>query len=414
MHSFAIEVENLSKSYRVGHKNPNNERYTSLRDVIVRDLKTFSRKTLDFLKGNAVIPGDGIEEFWALKDISFSIKPGDRVGIIGGNGAGKSTLLKILSRITEPTIGRIRINGRIASLLEVGTGFHPELTGRENIFLNGAVLGMSRKEILHNFDEIVSFADIEKFIDTPVKRYSSGMYVRLAFSVAAHLNPEILIIDEVLAVGDAAFQEKCLGKLDQISDTGRTILFVSHDISALQRFCTRGILINSGHLALDDDLQSVTTKYLEDQLTLNQLSSINCGTRIIRVWITDDQHAQCNIVTKEKTININFEINNESPISNLGFTIYKNNHPAISSSALETLDSLPLGVFNLKIQIQTDILTPGKYFIEGAIWDAYETYYQNDNLASFSVAIPSTKRTLRSEYKAPLKLPTNWIINDSH
>jgi lipopolysaccharide transport system ATP-binding protein len=189
-----------------------------------------------------------LEEFWALKDVSFEVKRGDRIGIIGRNGAGKSTLLKILSRITEPTEGRISIKGRVASLLEVGTGFHPELTGRENIYLNGAILGMSKVEIRRKFDEIVAFAEVERFLDTPVKRYSSGMYVRLAFAVAAHLEPEVLVVDEVLAVGDAQFQKKCLGKMEDVSREGRTVLFVSHNMASIRRLCTHGLFINAGQV----------------------------------------------------------------------------------------------------------------------------------------------------------------------
>ena len=205
---------------------------------------------------------DNIEEFWALKEVDFEIKQGDRVGIIGRNGAGKSTLLKILSRITEPTAGRVKIAGRVASLLEVGTGFHPELTGRENIFLNGAILGMSRADIKKKFDEIVDFAEVEKFLDTPVKRYSSGMYVRLAFSVAAHLEPEILVVDEVLAVGDAQFQKKCLGKMEDIGREGRTVLFVSHNIAAIQKLCERAILLEKGEIRKKGGVDEVVSEYI--------------------------------------------------------------------------------------------------------------------------------------------------------
>src|SRR3984893_16193493 len=232
MSDVAIKVEQLSKSFIIGHQKV--EQYTVLREVIANNFKNIWRKTKELYKDSYMVEGDEVEEFWALKDVSFEINQGDRVGIIGRNGAGKSTLLKILSRITEPTKGRIHITGRVASLLEVGTGFHPELTGRENIFLNGAILGMSRREIQRRFDDIVEFSEIEKFLDTPVKRYSSGMYVRLAFAVAAYLESEILLVDEVLAVGDATFQKRCLGKMREVSASGRTVLFVSHNMAAIE------------------------------------------------------------------------------------------------------------------------------------------------------------------------------------
>jgi lipopolysaccharide transport system ATP-binding protein len=263
MSDIAIKVENLGKSYLVGHESAGKEHYTALRDVLARNAKSFARKTKDMLSGKPIVQGDEVEEFWALKDINFEIKQGERVGVIGRNGAGKSTLLKILSRITEPTTGRVSINGRVASLLEVGTGFHPELTGRENIYLNGAILGMSRKEIQRKFDEIVDFAEVEKFLDTPVKRYSSGMYVRLAFAVAAHLEPEILIVDEVLAVGDAEFQRKCLGKMRDVSVGGRTVIFVSHSMSAVSSLCTRCLLFSNGKLALSGTADDVIQHYAD-------------------------------------------------------------------------------------------------------------------------------------------------------
>src|SRR5262245_36821271 len=224
-----IRAEGLGKKYVIGHQ-AERERYVALRDVIARSAKGFARSAMDMVRGRAIVAGDTTEEFWALKDVSFEVKRGEVVGIIGRNGAGKSTLLKVLSRITEPSAGRVMIKGRVASLLEVGTGFHPELTGRENIYLNGAILGMTRDEIRRKFDEIVAFAEVERFLDTPVKRYSSGMYVRLAFAVAAHLEPEILVVDEVLAVGDAEFQKKCLGKIGEVASHGRTVLFVSHNL----------------------------------------------------------------------------------------------------------------------------------------------------------------------------------------
>lgn len=253
----AISVQNLGKKYVLDHQQQ--ERYTALRDVLASGARHWKNKLLG--KG---FPGvdPRHEEFWALKDINFEIRQGDRVGIIGRNGAGKSTLLKILSRIVEPTTGKFKIHGRVASLLEVGTGFHPELTGRENIFLNGAILGMGRAEINRKFDEIVAFAEVEKFLDTPVKRYSSGMYVRLAFAVAAHLEPEILIVDEVLAVGDAQFQKKCLGKMNEVSEQGRTVLFVSHNMAAISSLCRTGIVLSSGKIEFSGEITTAINHYI--------------------------------------------------------------------------------------------------------------------------------------------------------
>jgi lipopolysaccharide transport system ATP-binding protein len=263
MSDVVISVENLSKRYLVGHRSGERERYTALRDVIAREARNFARKAVDAFCGRQIVQGDEVEEFWALKDVSFDVKRGEVIGIIGRNGAGKSTVLKILSRITEPTAGRVQLRGRVASLLEVGTGFHPELTGRENIFLNGAILGMTKREIRSKFDQIVAFTEAEKFLDTPVKYYSSGMYVRLAFAIAAHLEPEILIVDEVLAVGDANFQKKSLGKMHSIAvEENRTVLFVSHNLQAIQSLCDRALLLDSGEIVAQGAPRSVTTKYL--------------------------------------------------------------------------------------------------------------------------------------------------------
>jgi lipopolysaccharide transport system ATP-binding protein len=253
-----IKAENIGKKFIISHEG--RESYTALRDVLANQVK----KIISFPKHlkTKQLPKHQ-EDFWALRNIDFEIQQGDRVGIIGRNGAGKSTLLKVLSRITPPTEGKVQINGRLASLLEVGTGFHPELTGRENIFLNGTILGMTRQEIKRKFDEIVAFAEVEKFLDTPVKRYSSGMYVRLAFAVAAHLDPEILIVDEVLAVGDAQFQKKCLGKMEDVSkNEGRTLLFVSHQMSAMQALCNKGMLMERGKIAFSGDMTQTITTYL--------------------------------------------------------------------------------------------------------------------------------------------------------
>ena len=263
MSDVVISVEGLSKRYLVGHRSGERERYTALRDVIGREARNFARKAVDAFCGRQIIQGDEVEEFWALKDVSFEVKRGEVLGIIGRNGAGKTTVLKILSRITEPTEGRVLLRGRVASLLEVGTGFHPELTGRENIYLNGAILGMTRREIRKKFDEIVAFAEVEKFLDTPVKRYSSGMYVRLAFAVAAHLEPEILIVDEVLAVGDDEFQKKCLGKMQDVaSHEGRTVLLVSHNMAAISEMATRAVLLNAGQVEFDGEVSRAISTYL--------------------------------------------------------------------------------------------------------------------------------------------------------
>lgn len=249
----AIHVDNLGKRYRLGQQQP----YKTLRE----SLSSSRLNPRNWLRGND--SGKGHESFWALRNLSFDIEQGEVVGIVGRNGAGKSTLLKILSQITEPTEGRAELRGRVGSLLEVGTGFHPELSGRENIYLNGAILGMKKEEIRHKFDDIIEFAEVERFIDTAVKHYSSGMYLRLAFSLAAHLEPEILLVDEVLAVGDAAFQQRCLGKMNEVAQTGRTVLFVSHNMGAVRRLCHTGVLLEDGHMVEKGPIESIISRYTE-------------------------------------------------------------------------------------------------------------------------------------------------------
>jgi lipopolysaccharide transport system ATP-binding protein len=266
-----IKVENLGKKYIIGHQK---QRYDdSLRDAMTHTARGIWQRIRHPLSPNR--ESIDLEELWALKDINFEVQQGERVGIIGRNGAGKSTLLKILSRITEPTTGKVRIKGRVSSLLEVGTGFHPELTGRENIFLNGAILGMSRQEIKRKFDEIIAFAELEKFLDTPVKRYSSGMYVRLAFAVAAHLEPEILIVDEVLAVGDAQFQKKCLGKMENVAKEGRTVLFVSHNMQAVKQLCRIGIVLKNGSIAYNGMATKAVEEYLHNDCASTSLKNLS-------------------------------------------------------------------------------------------------------------------------------------------
>jgi lipopolysaccharide transport system ATP-binding protein len=336
-----ITVENLSKKYLVGHQTAQRgrSRYNALRDDISREIRNFARKTIDVARGRQVVQGDAVEEFWALKDVSFEVKRGEVLGIIGRNGAGKSTLLKILSRITEPTEGRVTLRGRVASLLEVGTGFHPELTGRENIFLNGAILGMSSTEIKRKFDEIVAFAEVERFLDTPVKRFSSGMYVRLAFAVAAHLEPEILVVDEVLAVGDTEFQKKCLGKMDEVSrEEGRTVLFVSHNLAAIAELANRALLLASGAILVEGPVSKVLSTYLSTgSKDATYIRSTDRRTRIPHV-------AKIRLMTSHPNgiqeygapLRIEFCIDHPIPMSKACFSVQIINqyqHPVIHSSA---------------------------------------------------------------------------------
>jgi lipopolysaccharide transport system ATP-binding protein len=305
MSDVLIRVEKLGKRYRIRHQRP--ERYTALRDVIADKARGLLR-----LGRRGAGERPAVEDFWALKDVTFEVRRGEVLGIIGRNGAGKSTLLKILSRITEPTEGRVELDGNVASLLEVGTGFHPELTGRENIFLNGAILGMSRLEIRKKFDEIVAFAEVERFLDTPVKRYSSGMYVRLAFAVAAHLEPEILIVDEVLAVGDAIFQEKCLGKIKDVSQSqGRTVLFVSHNMGAIQSLCRTATVLSEGAVAFSGDVEDAVRAYMqkaESQAVVDDLTNcLRTGTgegRILGVRFEDDTGSAQNHFRMGESLNI--------------------------------------------------------------------------------------------------------------
>jgi lipopolysaccharide transport system ATP-binding protein len=297
----AIRVEDVSKRYRVHHEQRGRAAYRTLREDLVR-VCTAPFRRLRQLWHTPPANGNGAvdEDFWALRDVSFEVQPGEAVGIIGRNGAGKSTLLKILSRITSPTSGRATLHGRVGSLLEVGTGFHPELTGRENIFLNGAILGMTGREIQRKFDEIVEFSGVEQFLDTPVKHFSSGMRVRLAFSVAAHLEPEIVVVDEVLAVGDLAFQQKCLGKMNEVSHSGRTVLFVSHNMAAVEGLCKRAVVLQSGRVYCDADSREAVQAYFRlvqeahptdgKRFFLNGSGTRRHGFEIKEVWITSEGH----------------------------------------------------------------------------------------------------------------------------
>ena len=330
MSDTVIRVENLGKKYIIKHQQQGRSNYVALRDVMANGVKSFGRRVLK--PGEKREANPAVEEFWALKDVSFEIKRGDRVGIIGRNGAGKSTLLKILSRITEPTTGRIALKGRVASLLEVGTGFHPELTGRENIFLNGAILGMGKVEIKKKFDEIVAFAEVEKFLDTPVKRYSSGMYVRLAFAVAAHLEPEILVVDEVLAVGDAQFQKKCLGKMEDVGKEGRTVLFVSHNMAAIRALCSRSLLIKDGKLIADADVETVISSYLSKDDTSDAVVVWNYHNVLrspeicfIKAYILNEQGECASLLDSRKEFSIVVEYEVLQPLKELRIGFFMRN-----------------------------------------------------------------------------------------
>ena len=425
MSDIAIKVENLGKSYLVGHNSAQAERYTALRDVIVRNTRNLKRKTRDMLAGRAIIQGDEVEEFWALKDVSFEIKRGETVGIIGRNGAGKSTLLKILSRITEPDKGRITINGRVASLLEVGTGFHPELTGRENIFLNGAILGMKRTEIRDKFDEIVSFAELEKFLDTPVKRYSSGMYVRLAFAVAAHLEPEILVVDEVLAVGDAQFQRKCLGKLEQIGQNGRTVLFVSHDMAAIQHLCSTAILLEHGQLSEQGTQNHVVTAYLsknaDDPLTSlnNRIDRKGDGSvRITELMIEDaDGNSQISINSRIK-ITINYIASQPITIPKVLIGLYDLNETCIYGLDSETTTPLPASLptqGSITCTTAPLNITPGRCFVNIAFFNHSSLSDYIQRAAEFQISssdIFGTGRTPTRDWTLGV-LQNCWLANNN-
>jgi len=386
-----IKVDNLSKSYMIGHQK--RDRYLTLRDVMAHNLRGLAQRIRHPLSPNRETVQ--LEELWALKDIHFEIQQGDRIGIIGRNGAGKSTLLKVLSRITEPTTGSIMLKGRVASLLEVGTGFHPELTGSENIYLNGAILGMTKKEIKRKFDEIVAFAEVEKFLDTPVKRYSSGMYVRLAFAVAAHLEPEILIVDEVLAVGDAMFQKKCLGKMQDVGREGRTVLFVSHNMIALKSLCEKAIWINSGAMVEIGDTEKVISNYLQNGVAANmkqiwdnpETAPGNEKVRLHSVNISHGGEKDGANITVATPIDMDFELWNFEQDAVLSFNValYDNQNVCIFNDASYP-KAYPIGKVRGICHIPGNFMNDGDFRVRLLIIrDRREAIIQMDNAATFEV-----------------------------
>lgn len=386
MEPIAIDVQNVSKRYIISHR----ANYDTLRDTLTEAAKKPFRML-------ARRPQPTKEEFWALHDVSFQVRQGDRVGIIGRNGAGKSTMLKILSQITFPTKGQVTLNGRIASLLEVGTGFHPELTGRENIYLNGAVLGMKQSEIKKKFDEIVAFSEIEKFLDTPVKRYSSGMYVRLAFAVAAHLDPEILIVDEVLAVGDQQFQKKCLGKMEDFTKTGRTVLFVSHNMSAIHRLCSRTILLDQGRVVMSGHTDDVIRKYIEGgAIERPEYQLPHDPTKPIHLRAVTVKNAANDVSTEFRYdedihIQIDYEINN--PVKDCkvwyGLRTIEETHVYGSADAdmSESLREHRLpGNYSAVTKIPKRWLNSGRYYlVVGIVQSSTVTSYDREEVTTISI-----------------------------
>lgn len=411
-----ISVANISKKYSLGERQP----YYSFRDTLNN---VFSKPIKRLVGKEGKLKKD---EFWALNDVSFDIQEGEVVGIIGRNGAGKSTLLKILSQITPPTSGEIRLNGRVASLLEVGTGFHPELTGKENIYLNGAILGMKRWEINNKFDDIVEFAEISKFLDTPVKHYSSGMYMRLAFAVAAHLEPEILLIDEVLAVGDAAFQKKCLGKMDEISkQSGRTILFVSHNMGAIQNLCSRTICFDRGKVDFDGKTEKaiqhysgLSRKFIQNTSLRNRVD--RSGSQILKIvdfWLEDKNHNKIISAKSGDQLNLVFCYEcKQTPIKmiDLGFSIHKSDLTTLSivySSYMKkyfnvnrkkgkivfTIDKLPFNQGSYKIAARIVVQGEESDWIKNAI---AEFDVESGDFYQVGAAVP--------ENVSPLLIDGNW------
>jgi lipopolysaccharide transport system ATP-binding protein len=421
--SAVIRVRNVGKRYRIGEY----EQYGALRDTISswmsapwRYVRSLGRKS-NRMNSKRVSSDDIL---WALRDVSFDVEKGEILGLIGRNGAGKSTLLKILSRITKPTEGSVNLRGRIGSLLEVGTGFHPELTGRENIFLNGAVIGMKRVEILRKFDEIVAFSEVEKFIDTPVKRYSSGMYMRLAFAVAAHLDPEIMLIDEVLAVGDASFQKKCLGKMGNAAQQGRTVLFVSHNMIAIQDLCRQVIWLDGGRIVEAGDTETVIGHYLQEASTsLTELVWDNISTapgddqaRLLRVAVRPSGGTPADPITLHTPCVIEFEYWNDRPDVYLHPTFFLYNEQGIlicSTGPTFYPDwrekTFPTGVIRSWCNIPGDLLNNGLHRVSVHLAKNDQTLYRNDDALTFDVQDTAEKRDgWYGEWKGAIRPLFDW------
>lgn len=420
MNKPVITVKSISKSYNISHEMKATAGNVAFRDAIINTLK----KPKELLTGHIMKK----EKFWALKDINFEINKGEVVGIIGKNGSGKSTLLKIMSRITEPTTGEIVMNGRVASLLEVGTGFHPELTGRENVYFNGSILGMKKKEIDAKFDEIVAFSEVEKFLDTPVKFYSSGMYVRLAFAVAAHLEPDILIVDEVLAVGDAAFQKKCLGKMKDVAGEGRTVIFVSHSMSSVRELCSKAVLLKSGKVAEVGDVEKVSQTYLKQQLIesvqtpqykRDRAKNLSLQALLYDIKVTNHGNNEQGLVDSTRPISISMKIKSSK---NIEFPI--GIHLAINSGSgmllrmqteyTKTSFNFKKGINKVTCELPPSYLTGGTYGIDFSLVDL--STEKNEHIDILNDATYFTVKDIKiknikdslSQKEAVFYLPTKW------
>lgn len=415
MSDVALQVEGLGKKYVLAHQGPQvGKRYVALRDILTEAASAPFRRLARLGKGDSSEGSSSTQEdFWALRDVSFKIKHGESVGIIGRNGAGKSTLLKLLSRITSPTRGRIEINGRVASLLEVGTGFHPELTGRENVYLNGAIMGMKRAEIRRKFDEIVAFAEVERFLDTPVKRYSSGMYMRLAFAVAAHLDPEILVVDEVLAVGDAQFQKKCLGKMKDVGKSGRTVLFVSHNMEAITRLCSNCIYLSQGELKMQGETRSVINAYsqhskeISNEVDLTRLARRFEGTdsaRLLKLRCTHLENgvAWCYEFGMPIEFTMDFSVFHAIERPEIGYALFSSTGMELLSTTTQQESPLPKllpGTYSMKMTIPDLALNPGIYTLSVGIVNVEGRNIDNVGEAVQIEVIPSEESIRRGLYR---------------
>ena len=432
MSNIPIRVEHLGKKYVLSHlaRGGGHKKYTALRDVLTEAaLAPFRRLTRRGGDASANGRADDVqarEDFWALKDVSFEVKQGESVGIIGRNGAGKSTLLKLLSRITAPTTGRIELDGKVASLLEVGTGFHPELTGRENIYLNGAILGMKRAEIKAKFDEIVAFAEVERFLDTPVKHYSSGMYVRLAFAVAAHLEPDVLIVDEVLAVGDAEFQKKCLGKMKSVSESeGRTVLFVSHNMQAVRQMCQRVIFLRRGQIACEGDAHEAISAYLgqgahaESQQTIDlaDYPRVNPfqNAGFVRLRFTNDRGDAVSQVKLSDILGVEVDITVKKPLRqfNLAMAVIHGEGLRVFSEAYSdqhAMPDLPPGDYRLCFHVPMRFFKMESYFLVLSMNEGGKACDDVEGLLMPEIVDDSPNVQMENLRWGVLRVPVTWDI----